>query len=80
MKEGETFKTIIMNPKQVLFEGEAWSVFLPGTTGEFEILKLHKFLVSMLRKGDIIIDWKKRIPIRKGVVKMYKDELVALVE
>jgi len=74
------FKTIILTPNRVLFEGEAWSIFLPGTTGEFEVLELHKPIISLLREGKILIDWAKEIPIKKGAVRMEKDELVAIVE
>ena len=74
------FKATIITPGDVLFEGEAWSVFLPGTTGEFEVLDLHRPIVSMLKKGKIIIDWNKEIPIKRGAVRMEGDELVAVVE
>ena len=73
-------KTTVLTSKRVLFEGEAWSVFLPGATGEFEVLELHKTLVSLLKEGRIIIDWDKEIPIKRGAVRMLKDELVAVVD
>ena len=74
------FKATIMASSNVLFEGEAWSVFLPGTTGEFEVLDLHAPIVSMLKKGKIIINWEKKIPITQGAVRMSGDTLVAVVE
>ncbi len=74
------FKTTIMTRDTVLFEGETWSVFLPGATGEFEVLEMHKPIVSLLKEGKIIIDWKKNIPINRGAVRMADDELVAIVE
>ena len=74
------FKATILTPNRVVYEGEAWSVFLPGTTGEFEVLEFHKPIISLLRRGKIVIDWKKEIAIKKGAVKMVKDELVAIVE
>jgi F-type H+-transporting ATPase subunit epsilon len=74
------FKATIMTSKEVLYEGPAWSVFLPGSTGEFEILELHKPIVSVLKAGRIIIDWKKEIPIKRGAVRMAGSELVAVVE
>ena len=76
----ETFRATILNPKEVLFEGETWSVFLCGVEGEFEILKFHKDIVSLLKEGIIIVNWKKKIPIKKGVVKVFNGELTALVE
>ena len=74
------FKATIVTPNKVLFEGEAWSVFLPGVTGEFEVLEMHKAIVSLLREGDIIINWESEIPVRSGAVRMSGDELVAIVE
>jgi len=74
------FNVSILNPRKILFEGEAWSVFLPGSTGEFEVLELHKSIISVLKKGEIVIDWDKSIYINKGIVKVKDDKLVALVE
>jgi len=74
------FKVTILNPKRTIYEGEAKSVFLPGDQGEFEVLELHKPIISILRRGEIIIDWNKSVAISKGIMRMRKDELVALVE
>jgi len=74
------FKAVILTPTRTLYEGEVWSVFLPGSTGEFEVLDFHKPIISLLRKGRIIIDWEKEVPIKKGAVRMSGDELVAIVE
>lgn len=73
-------KVAILNPKRTIYEGEAWSVFLPGDLGEFEVLEFHRAIMSLLTKGDIIIDWTRAIPISKGIMRLRKDELVALVE
>ncbi|MCX5678708.1 MAG: hypothetical protein NTY76_06335 [Candidatus Omnitrophica bacterium] len=74
------FKATIVTPNKVLFDGEAWSVFLPGATGEFEILEMHKAIVSLLRQGNIVINWDIEIPVTSGAVRMSGDELVAIVE
>ena len=74
------FKATIITSDDIIFEGEAWSVFFSGATGEFEVLELHKPIISLLKKGRIIIDWKKQIPIKRGAVRMSGDELVAVVE
>lgn len=74
------FKATIATPGKVLFEGEAWSVFLPGATGEFEVLEMHKAIVSLLYEGSIVINCDKEIPIKSGAVRMSGDELVAIVE
>ena len=74
------FNVTILNPKRRIYEGGAWSVFLPGNLGEFEVLSSHKPIISLLKQGEIVIDWNKYIPISKGVMSMSKNELVALVE
>ena len=74
------FKATIITSGGALFEGEAWSVFLPGSTGEFEILELHRPIVSLLKAGKIIVDWEQEFPIKRGAVRMSGDELVAVVE
>ncbi|MFA5143642.1 MAG: hypothetical protein WC522_05715 [Candidatus Omnitrophota bacterium] len=74
------FKAIIITSNNTLFAGEAWSVFLPGITGEFEVLDLHAPIVSLLKKGKIIVNGQNRIPIKRGAVRMAGDELVAVVE
>jgi F0F1-type ATP synthase epsilon subunit len=75
-----TFLLKILNPKHVVFEGQVSSVFLSGDTGEFELLPYHVPIVSLLKEGDIIVDWKSRIPIKKGMVRFLNDECVILLE
>lgn len=68
-----------MDPRQVIFEGNASSALLPGDQGEFEILDFHHPIISLLKEGNIVIDGYY-LAIRQGVAKFDKDELVALVE
>ncbi|OIO79690.1 MAG: hypothetical protein AUJ89_04460 [Candidatus Omnitrophica bacterium CG1_02_43_210] len=74
------FKVIILNPKRTIFEADAKSVFLPGDSGEFEVMEFHKPIVSLLKRGEIVIDGVKSVIIEKGVARMYNNELVVLVE
>jgi F-type H+-transporting ATPase subunit epsilon len=69
-----------MNPKHTVFEGRAESVMLPGDRGEFEILSFHVPIVSLLKRGNVVVDWKRRIPIKRGMVKFYNEECVVLAE
>jgi len=75
-----TFKLMAMNPDKVIFEGEVRSLFLQGDTGEFELLAFHYPVLSFLREGEIIIDWKYSIAIKKGIVKFFKGDCVILLE
>ena len=70
----------IMNPEQVLFDDSAKSVFLPGDHGEFEVLDYHAPLISLLRPGNVTIDWERQIPIKKGIVKFDDNACTVLVE
>jgi len=72
-------KVSVMDQRQVLFDGVAHSVILPGDYGEFEVLEFHKTIISLLKQGEIIID-NVGFPISRGIVRMKDDELVALVE
>ena len=73
-------KITILNPKKVMFEGEAQSVFLPGDRSEFELLDFHAPIVSLLRPGNVIIDWERKVPVKAGMVKFDNNECVILVE
>ena len=43
----------IISPSEILFEGEAESVTLPGAMGSFTVLKNHASIISVLTKGGI---------------------------
>jgi F-type H+-transporting ATPase subunit epsilon len=75
-----TFVLKVLNPKHVVFAGPVTSVFLPGDRTEFEILAHHAPVVSVLKTGDVIVDWKQRIPIQRGLVRFLNNECVILVE
>lgn len=74
------FSVIVVNPKQVLFQGQAERVFLRGDEGEFEVLDYHAPIISLLRKGRIIIDGKKYLAINGGIARFDQNNLVVLAE
>ena len=74
------FHVTILNPKHVVYEGDAESVLVPGDQGEFEILDYHMPIVSLLKPGKVKIDWKKIIRIKNGMVKFNRGDCVMLVE
>ena len=75
-----TFLLKILNPKKVVYSGQVENVFFPGDSGEFELMAYHAPIVSLLKAGEIIIDWNTRIPIKKGMVRFMGDECVVLLE
>ena len=74
------FKAIVLTSRYTLFEGEIERAFMPGDTGEFEVLEFHKPMVSLLKEGIIVFDRTKTLAISKGIVRMNNNELVAIVE
>lgn len=70
----------ILNPKHVVFDGEAKSVFLPGDMAEFELMDYHAPIVSLLRPGKVIVDWETEVPITRGMVKFDNNECMILIE
>jgi F-type H+-transporting ATPase subunit epsilon len=50
------FHLELVAPERLVFAGEVEAVVVPGTEGEFTVLKDHAPLMSMLRPGVIEID------------------------
>lgn len=75
---------IVLTPERELFSGEVTSVKVPGTKGQFEILKGHAPIVSSLSAGVVrIIDaagHKSEITVDKGFVEVLRDEVSVLVQ
>ncbi|WP_299531045.1 F0F1 ATP synthase subunit epsilon [Ulvibacterium sp.] len=46
----------IVSPEATLFAGEVESVTVPGINGEFQMLKDHAPIVSLLQKGQVKVD------------------------
>lgn len=75
-----TFSLKILNPKKVVYDGKVRNVFFPGDSGEFELMAYHAPIVSLLKQGEIVIDWSTQIPIKRGMVRFLGDECVVLLE
>ena len=69
----------VTSPERVLFTGTAQSVILPGEQGTFEVLPLHRPLVSRLLPGMVLIDGRT-FEIRRGVARVADDTVTAVVE
>ena len=70
---------LLITPQEVLFDGSARSVILPGEKGTFEVLPHHKPLLSLIVKGDILVDGRP-FPIKRGLAKVAKNSLQAIIE
>ena len=74
------FEVTILSARREIFVGVASSVIVPGDEGEFEVLELHKPVLSLLSEGAIVVDGRKRFPVTRGAVNFVDNKLVALVE
>ncbi|MCB0704814.1 MAG: hypothetical protein KDC34_05865 [Saprospiraceae bacterium] len=45
----------ILSPEKEIFKGPIKSVKVPGTLGQFQVLKNHAPIVSSLQAGEIIV-------------------------
>ena len=73
-------RILVMDADRVIFEGEVASIFVPGDHGEFELLPYHFPVLSVLKEGVIIIDWEKKIKMKKGIIRFFKNECVIIME
>jgi F0F1-type ATP synthase epsilon subunit len=81
MSEAEIqFDLLIMDPDRVIFEGKVSSLFVKGDTGEFEILPFHYPVLSLLTLGDIIVNWKYKLSVKKGILRFFMNQCVIIVE
>src|SRR5208282_3943986 len=46
----------IVSPEKLVFSGDVEAVVVPGTEGEFTVLKDHAPLVSSMKPGVVVID------------------------
>lgn len=74
----------IITPDKKIFEGEVSLVKLPGSKGNFEMLKNHAPIISILEQGTIKIkdsDNKEHFfEVDGGVVENKANKIVVLVE
>ncbi|MBQ8464362.1 MAG: ATP synthase F1 subunit epsilon [Prevotella sp.] len=72
-------KLKIVSPERIEFTGEVERVRVPGTQGQFEILKDHAPIISTLQKGIVEYDGQQ-LEILGGFVEVQKNEVSLCVE
>jgi F-type H+-transporting ATPase subunit epsilon len=73
----------ILTPDKKVYEGEANSVTLPGTLGQFEILNNHAPIISTLEDGKLIVrnpGKEETFFIQGGVVECVNNVVTVLAE
>src|ERR1017187_10807123 len=80
VKFKNNFRCVILSPKNLIFEDEVNSLYIIGDRSEYELLAYHYPLIGLVRQGDIIIDWKRTVTIRSGILRFFANECTILVE
>ena len=73
----------IITPDRKIYNGDVTSVIVPGTLGQFELLKDHAPIISTLQNGKVKVKDKegvKYFDIKGGVVENLKNKIVILAE
>ena len=73
------FRCVILSAKRLVLEEEVNSVFIAGDTGEYELLAYHYPLIGIV-KGDIVINWERRLPVKGGIVRFFANECNIMIE
>jgi len=75
---------IALTPEKELYRGNIQSIKVPGTNGQFEILKGHAAIVAALAEGVVrVIDEKGEkltFNISKGFVEVLNNEVSLLIQ
>jgi F-type H+-transporting ATPase subunit epsilon len=74
---------VILSPEKEIFAGEVKSVKVPGSGGQFEMLKNHAAIVSSLDAGNVRVikadGSKMNFSVSGGFVEMLNNEVSLLV-
>jgi len=69
----------LLTPREVIFEGQADSIILPGEEGVFEIQPFHKRILSRLISGILFVD-EQSFSIQRGIVKVNQNKVTIIIE
>ena len=69
----------VLGPKEVIFEGRAKSVMVPGEEGVFEVLPFHKPILSRLLRGTMFVD-EQAIKIERGIIRVDQNSVTVIIE
>ena len=74
----------VLTPDEEVFQGEATSVTVPGTDGQFQVLNNHAPIVSSLAEGKVKIvktgGEDLIFAIQKGFIEVLNNDVSLLVQ
>jgi len=75
---------IVLTPDRQVFSGAIKSIKVPGTKGQFEVLKNHQAIVSSLNAGKVRVilenGEKEIFNIQNGFIEVLNNEISLLVQ
>ena len=76
-------QVVVLSPEKEIFRGSATAVKVPGSGGQFEILKNHAPIVSALSRGTVKVKQENNdtlsIEVEGGFVEVLNNEVSLLV-
>jgi F-type H+-transporting ATPase subunit epsilon len=80
----DSFHFELVSPERLMFSGEVEAVIVPGTEGQFTVLKDHAPLMTRLKPGVVEVDEtdtkKSRLFVRGGFADVAPSGLTILAE
>ena len=78
------FHLEIVSPEKLVFSGEVEAVAVPGTEGEFTVLKDHAPLIAIMKPGVVVIEEapakKLRLFVPRGFAEVAPSGLTILAD
>lgn len=74
------FDLKIVSPKKVILEEAVEKVRIDGDESEYEFLSFHANCIGVLREGLVVINDRKAVPVKKGIVAFKDNKCTILVE
>lgn len=73
----------IITPEKKVYAGEVTSVKVPGSSGQFQILKNHAPIISTLSNGKVTVKTGTEtlsFDVKGGLVEVLKNKVTVLAE
>jgi len=74
----------IVTPEETLYSNDIKYVKVPGSNGQFGVLKNHAPIISTLEKGEIKVvepdDDEKTFQVKGGVIEILKNNIIILLK
>ena len=69
----------VLSPEEIVFEGKAKSIIVPGEQGVFEVLPFHKRILSRLISGKVLVD-DRSFTVKRGIIKADLNKVTIIIE